>query len=129
MIADMRSSSRAVRILVVDDDVVLLRSLTRAMHRAGWLVTDAESGEAGLQALERSTFDVIVADFQMPDVDGRTVLAAARCSSPNSVRVIMTAASVDPAAVFAQRVAPKPIGPSELCELVEAALVGGTMRE
>jgi DNA-binding response OmpR family regulator len=124
----MLSTSRAVRILVVDDDVVLLRSLTRAMTRAGWLVTDAESGEAGLQALERSTFDVIVADFQMPDVDGRTVLAAARCSSPNSVRVIMTAADVDPAYAFAQRLAAKPIAPAELCELVEAALVGGTMR-
>jgi DNA-binding response OmpR family regulator len=107
----------------------LLRSLTRAMQRAGWLVTDAMSGEAGLQALERSTFDVIVSDFQMPDVDGRIVLAAARCSSPNSVRVIMTAASVDPAYVFAQRLAPKPIGPTELCALVEDALVGGTMRE
>ena len=103
------------------------------MQRAGWLVTDAVSGEAGLQALERSTFDVIVADFQMPDVDGRTVLAAARCSSPNAVRVIMTAASVDPAHVFAQRLATKPIGPAELCELVEDALVDGagrgTMRE
>lgn len=115
--------------MVVDDDVVLLRAITRAMQRAGWSVTDAMSGEAGLQALERNTFDVIVADFQMPDVDGRIVLAAARCSSPNSVRVIMTAASVDPADVFAQRLAAKPIGPAELCELVEAAVVGGTMRE
>lgn len=115
--------------MVVDDDVVLLRALTRAMQRAGWLVTDAVSGEAGLQALERSTFDVIVADFQLPDVDGRTVLAAARCSSPNSVRVIMTAADIDPADVFAQRLAAKPIDPTELCALVEAALVDGTMGE
>jgi CheY-like chemotaxis protein len=119
----MRWSARAARILIVDDDVVLLRALARALDRAGWLVTDAASGEAGLQALERSTFDVIIADFKMPDVDGRTVLAAARCSSPNSVRVIMTAADVEPAHVFAQRLASKPIAPAELCELVEDALM------
>ena len=55
------------RVLVVDDDPVVCVAIEVCLQRQGFEVTIADSGEAGMQALEASDFDVMPIDVFMPD--------------------------------------------------------------
>jgi PAS domain S-box-containing protein len=75
--------SRPLRLLVVDDDPLLLRSIREVLEADGHQVTCADGGRGGLEALrsarERAEpFDAVVTDLGMPYVDGRKVAAAAK---------------------------------------------------
>jgi CheY-like chemotaxis protein len=80
------------RILFVDDDPNLLAGLRNVFHRdrARWDLTFANSGEAALDELERTTFDVVVCDMRMPGIDGVTVLEHVREKSPRTARVMLS---------------------------------------
>lgn len=88
----------AERILVVEDESTLCTNIARYLSRAGYKVTAVESGRAALAELERITFDLVITDLRLPDVDGLTVLDHVRATSPESFVLIMTAfASVESA--------------------------------
>ena len=66
------------RILLVDDDVALLRSLERNLC-FDYAVTTADSGQAALDLLaDGGSFSVIVTDMRMPGMDGVAFIEAAR---------------------------------------------------
>ncbi len=86
------------RILVVEDESTLCTNVARYLSRAGHTVTAVERGRAALSELDRRTFDIVISDLRLPDVDGLTVLDHVRETSPETVTLIMTAyASVDSA--------------------------------
>ena len=58
------------RVLVVDDDRLVCKTIELCLEREGFQVSVADSGEAGLQALETSTFDVMLVDIFMPHIRG-----------------------------------------------------------
>lgn len=58
------------RALVIDDSVVIRKSIGRALANLGFQVTYASDGMQGLQALQSSKFDVVFCDFLMPVLDG-----------------------------------------------------------
>ncbi|MGH6739995.1 MAG: response regulator [Bradyrhizobium sp.] len=57
-------------ILVVDDDPMVCVAIEVCLQRQGFEVTVADGGEAGIQALETSTFDVMLVDIFMPHMRG-----------------------------------------------------------
>lgn len=59
-----------MRVLIVDDEVLLLRSLRRRLVRAGHHVMIASNGREALEALAEADFDVIVTDVRMPEMTG-----------------------------------------------------------
>jgi len=78
------------RILLVDDEPNILFSYGRGLRR-DWDLVTAASGEEGLQAIkEKGPFAVIVADFNMPRMNGITFLAQALELAPESVRMMLT---------------------------------------
>ena len=78
------------KILIVDDEVILLDTLRRSLARRYDIVT-AEGPEAGLQALQsKESFAVVVSDLAMPGMDGIKFLAKAKDLSPLSVRIMLT---------------------------------------
>ena len=78
------------RVLLVDDDVLLLRSLGRILRDEFEVVT-AESGEAALQVLfDADPFAVVIADMMMPGMDGIHFLDQWKFLSPNTTRVMLT---------------------------------------
>ena len=78
------------RVLLVDDDVLLLRSLGRILRDEFEVVT-AESGEAALQVLfDAAPFAVVIADMMMPGMDGIHFLDQWKFLSPNTTRVMLT---------------------------------------
>jgi DNA-binding response OmpR family regulator len=62
-------------VLLVDDDVDLLRLLRRRLENDGYCVTAVEGGRAALIALQRQLPDLAILDILMPDVDGFQVAA------------------------------------------------------
>ncbi|MBL8933292.1 MAG: response regulator [Archangium sp.] len=59
-----------MNVLIVDDELLLLRSLRRTLVRAGHHVTLATNGRDALEALAHADFDVVLSDVRMPEMDG-----------------------------------------------------------
>ena len=73
------------RILVIDDDPLVRRTLQHLLGRAGYSVDSASDGLQGLDKLPEGHFDLVMTDIRMPGMDGFTVLKAIReyCHSTN----------------------------------------------
>jgi CheY-like chemotaxis protein len=84
-----------LRILVVDDDPLLLKSLRDILEGDGHEVTTANGGQDGIDrfhaALQRgAAFAVVVSDLGMPYVDGRKVASAVKELSPSTPVILLT---------------------------------------
>jgi DNA-binding NtrC family response regulator len=91
------------RILIVDDEAKLARMLAQMLEDEAWTVERAAGGRAALERLTEQRYDVVVTDLKMPDVDGLTVLRAAKRNSPDTEVVVMTAFATVETAVQAMR--------------------------
>ena len=60
----------AGRVLLVDDDEVVRRSVCQALEPIGWKVTEAENGQDAIESLTATRPDVIILDLMMPKMDG-----------------------------------------------------------
>lgn len=58
------------QILLIDDDEAMRETLADCLDSAGHTVSQAENGKKALQLLENSTYDLIVTDVFMPELDG-----------------------------------------------------------
>jgi len=67
-----------MRILVVEDDSLLAQGLTRVLTRAGHAVDKAETGMQADKALRAASYDLVVLDIGLPDIDGFEVLRRLR---------------------------------------------------
>jgi two-component system OmpR family response regulator len=67
-----------MRILVVEDEPRLLRSLTKALREEGYAVDTAEAGDDGLYKAENYSYDAIVLDVMLPRLEGWEVLERLR---------------------------------------------------
>jgi CheY-like chemotaxis protein len=84
-----------LRILIVDDDPLILQSLQDALEKDGHLIGVADGGQAGIDkfrfAQQSSTpFDMVITDLGMPHVDGRTVATAIKSRAPAVPIVLLT---------------------------------------
>ena len=78
-------------VLVVDDDLANLESVSRIFQREGLLALSASSGKEALELLRRPEVSVMVTDLMMPGMDGQELLKAARAVRPDVEVVLMTA--------------------------------------
>jgi signal transduction histidine kinase/ActR/RegA family two-component response regulator len=80
------------RLLVIDDDPLVLRTLCDLLQIDGHAVTAAHGGQAGIEAFAAATppFDLVVTDLGMPHVDGRRVAAVIKARSPRMPVVLLT---------------------------------------
>jgi PAS domain S-box-containing protein len=90
-----RQSLPSLRILVVDDDPLLLKSLRDTLETDGHSVKTATGGLAGLEAFSAARendmpFDLVITDLGMPYVDGRQVAAGIKELSPSTPVLLLT---------------------------------------
>ncbi len=78
------------RILLIDDDPLILKSVGPALVKQGYEVTAAESGRQALDGLETSGFDLALVDLIMEDADGFQVLKAIKKLEKDTMIMIMT---------------------------------------
>jgi len=80
-----------MRVLIIEDDPILLDSLTRAMRAAGYATDQAGDGELALGLLRGGGFDLVILDLGLPRVDGLQVLSRARAAGCRAPVIILTA--------------------------------------
>jgi two-component system KDP operon response regulator KdpE len=76
------------RVLVVDDEPAIRRFLRAALASQGYVVTEAEQGQAAIEAVQRNMTDLIVLDLGLPDIDGLDVIRQIR-EAGSSVPIIV----------------------------------------
>jgi two-component system, NtrC family, response regulator HydG len=81
---------RAVRVLVVDDEPVLLKALEALLQKKGCLVTALDSPITATQRLAQEDFDVALLDVKMPDLSGLELLTAVKHRRPEVEVIMMT---------------------------------------
>jgi DNA-binding NtrC family response regulator len=84
-----------IRILFVDDEQRVLDGLRRMLRamRNEWEMEFATSGSSALQALDTQSFDVLVTDMRMPEMDGLTLLIQVSSKHPHVLRVALSGQS------------------------------------
>src|SRR5436305_271906 len=124
------------RILFVDDDRYLLEGLRDALrpHRRRWSMSFVGSGEEALELLATQPQDVVISDLRMPGMDGATLLARVRETTPAAVRIVLSGQAelrmVARAAGVAHRLLAKPCEIDDLTRVIErsCALQGISLR-
>jgi CheY-like chemotaxis protein len=91
----VQAAPAALRILVVDDDPLLLKSLRDTLEGDGHTIVVANGGQEGIDLFrtavnDKQTFDVIVTDLGMPYVDGSQVAGFVKAASPSTPVILLT---------------------------------------
>jgi two-component system, OmpR family, response regulator len=81
-------SDASMRILVVEDEPDLLRSIAQALREEGYAVDTAANGEDGLFSAENSDYDALVLDVMMPKMDGWEMLVRLRKTKKTPVLML-----------------------------------------
>jgi DNA-binding NtrC family response regulator len=121
------SQSTPIRVLVVDDEESQRFFLTRGLRKAGYAVGEAADGQAAIDQLAKTPFDVVLTDMVMPEVSGLDVLRAVHEMDREAVVILMTAYGTVENAIDALRLGAfdyltKPLELKELLVTVERGL-------
>jgi DNA-binding NtrC family response regulator len=92
------------RLLVVDDEVELMKALCDSLGEEGFRVKGTSEPAAALDELRRSDFDLLLSDLMMPGMDGIALLREALGIDPNLIGIIMTGHGTVQTAVEAMKV-------------------------
>ncbi len=119
-------TSRTESVLVVDDDIRILRIMQRILELEGYRVLKAENGESALRIFDSETPGLILLDIMMPGMDGYTICQRMREFSRVPI-IMVTARAGDEDKVLgldagADDYITKPFSASELAARVRAAL-------
>jgi len=82
------------RILVCDDEGDIRQLIRQMLERQGFEIAEAQSGGQALEMLRSQTFELLLLDFQMPNMSGLELLEAIRPVRP-SLKVIMISGTAD----------------------------------
>lgn len=121
---------RKLRVLVVDDEPTLRLGFAYALSNKFTLVETAASGRQALERLAADSFDVMILDLRMPELDGIAVIDFIRTSG-NEIPIILCSAALNPsAALRAIRYGVvdfllKPVRPIDLRQVVEFVMRPG----
>lgn len=116
----------AYKILVVDDEITLLKTVRAYLEQEGYTVQTTTDGRSALHLFRQFQPDLVVLDIMLPEIDGLEVLRQLRQSS--EVYVIMLTAKADEAdkviglGLGADDYVTKPFSPRELVARIKAAL-------
>jgi len=115
------------RVLVVDDEPTLRLGFSYALSNRDTHVDTASTGRQALEKVREHSYDIIILDLRMPDIDGIGVLETLRLSG-NLVPIVLCSAALTPGAALRaiQHRVPdfllKPIRPTDLRDVVEFIL-------
>lgn len=114
------------RVLVVDDEPMIVSLLSTVLRERGWDVTEARSGTDGIDQLDRARFDVILTDLVMPGDSGIDLLRSAKEIHPDVEVILMTGYATADTAIEAMRNGAfhyimKPLKTEEVVNLAEKA--------
>jgi response regulator RpfG family c-di-GMP phosphodiesterase len=89
-VPDETTNPERPKLLLVDDEPNILSSLRRLFRNQGYHIQTADGGAAGLKMLETESFDLVISDMRMPEMDGVQFLEHVRSLYPNTTRILLT---------------------------------------
>lgn len=123
----MAPQNRGPHILVVDDNPRVRDVYRRALERQGFAVTAAVDGESAILAMKGTSFDVVVTDIDMPQLNGIRLLERIRAQDLDVPVVLVTGlpsmeTAIQSVSLGAMRYLTKPVPLAELVEVVSQAV-------
>ena len=121
------SVAMSARILIVDDEEIVIRSCLRILDGDEFQVEAVQDGREALRKIEENPYDVMILDIMMPNMDGLEVLRRVKETHPNVDVIMITGLSQIDTAVQAMKLGAfdyisKPFEPDELKLVVQRAL-------
>lgn len=115
------------KILIVDDELPVCKSIASVLEDQGYSITTALSGEEALKKQESTEPDIIIADLMMPGISGMDLLKTVKERRPETIVIMVTgypsiASAVQAIKLGAFDYIPKPFTPEELRSLVSRAV-------
>ncbi|NJD55790.1 MAG: response regulator [Nitrospirae bacterium] len=115
------------KILVVDDELVVIKSAERVLKSEGYQIEGALGGREAILKMEQGTYDLVFTDLKMPEVDGITLIRWIKKSRPNIGIVIITGYPSQDTMKEAIELGiidyvPKPFTPSVLLDVTKRAV-------
>ena len=94
-VAPAATPTRSLRVLVIDDDPLVLETLRNMLVATGHSVSAADGGRHGIDTFAQACsagggFDVVLTDLGMPNVDGRAVARAVKLAAPSTPVILLT---------------------------------------
>ncbi len=128
-----KTPSLPMRILLVDNDKDHAQAMHESLERIGLNCTYATSGPEGSKLLDENTYEIVVTDLMMNDVDGMAILKKAKDHQPDCEVIMVTGHATVPRAVEAMRerafnFLEKPITPKRLQAVVSKAVESVRLR-
>ncbi|MEK6652197.1 MAG: NAD(P)H-dependent oxidoreductase subunit E [Nitrospirota bacterium] len=114
------------RILIVDDEIIVIRSAERVLKAEGYDVEGAIGGREAIMKIEQNSYDLVFTDLKMPEVDGITLIRWIKKTKPSIGIVIITGYPSQDTIKEALELGiidyvPKPFTPSVLLDVTERA--------
>jgi len=78
------------RILVIDDDESIRRTITSILEEKGYTVDTAENGKEAIRKSKTKFYNLALIDIRLPDMEGTKLLTAMKETTPKMVKIIVT---------------------------------------
>lgn len=116
-----------IKILVVDDEPIVIRSAKRVLSAEGYDVEGAAGGREAIYMMEKNNYTLVLTDLKMPEVDGITFMKWIRKSRPDTGIVVITGYPSQETIKDALEIGiidyvPKPFTPAVLMDVTRRAL-------
>ena len=82
--------SQSPRILVIDDDETIRKTISMTLAHAGYMVDTAENGKEAIEKSEVNFYNLALIDIRLPDMEGTELLTALKETTPRMVKIILT---------------------------------------
>jgi DNA-binding NtrC family response regulator len=116
-----------VSVLVMEDEFNVAKAIEMVLREEGYKVITAMNGQDALEQFQGKSFDLLVADLRLPDVNGMDVIRKVRTDWPDTAVIVITGYPGVDTAVEAMKLGaldylPKPFTEEELTEVINSAL-------
>ena len=116
-----------MKILVVDDDAIVIKSCKRILEAEGFEVLTVPSADEALEIIRKYDFDLLLVDVKMPKHDGMYLMREIKKDLPDTPIIVMSGyptqeTIADVLRLGATQFIPKPFRPDELVKLIRQVL-------
>jgi len=122
------------KVIIVEDNVEVLESLSEILTSEGYEIETATSGEEGIKKCRTEQFSLALLDIKLPDMEGTQVLEVLHREFPGMVKIMITGhPSLENAVASLKRGADaylmKPINPANLLKVLDEKMRERVLRE
>jgi len=82
--------NETARILLIDDDESIRKTISKALEKAGYKVDTAENGTQALEKTRARFYNLALIDIRLPDMEGTKLLTMIKDTTPRMVKIILT---------------------------------------